>query len=51
MGPDLRFRALVFEGFRVPGLGLTVVGLEFGACLWFRVWVGGPGFRSEVEGS
>ena len=29
--------------------GLTVVGLEFGACLWFRVWVGGPGFRSEVE--
>ena len=30
-------------------LGLKVVGLEFGACLWFWVWVGGWSFRSEVE--
>ena len=29
--------------------GLKVVGLEFGACLWFRVWVGGSGFRSGIE--
>ena len=29
--------------------GLKVVGLEFGACLWFRVWVGGLGFRSGIE--
>ena len=29
--------------------GLKAVGLEFGACLWFRVWVGGSGLRPGVE--
>ena len=29
--------------------GLKVVGLEFGACLWFRFWVGASGLRSGVE--
>ena len=32
------------------GFGNKVVGLEFGACLWFRFWVGSSGFRSGVEG-
>ena len=31
------------------GFGNKVVGLEFGACLWFRFWVGSSGFRSGVE--
>ena len=41
------------SGFQVwkVEFGLKVVGLEFGACLWFRVWVGASCFRSGVEAS
>ena len=45
--PTFQFGISGLQVARVGGWGFVVWGL--GACLWFRVWIGGSGFRSGVE--